>query len=55
MHVKSLSQGLSADLDSNPEPPDPKAKCLPLDYDATTPASAVGQVGTKLNATVQHV
>ena len=33
MHVKSLSQGLN--VDSNPGPPDPEAKCLPVDHNAT--------------------
>ena len=38
MNVKSLYQGLNGDLAKprlNPGPPDPKAKCLTLDQDAT--------------------
>ena len=38
MHVESLSQGLTLDLAQaglKLGPPDPKAKCLPLDHDAT--------------------
>ena len=34
MHVKSLFQGFNVDL-AQPGPPDPEAKYLPQDHDAT--------------------